>query len=231
MDEQLLLPLPLRLDATFANYVVGGNRQVVTWLQEAVAPPYAPWLLGYIWGTGGKGRTHLLWALIGEAERQGLRSAYLPLRQGIDCAAALEGLEACSVIAIDDIEYLETNWEAQEALFHAYNRWIECPPKCVVITSSKAPTTLAVFPDLHSRLMTALVFHLESLNDEDTIEALRIRAQDRGIVLDPGVAAFLVRRLPRDLGVLCNALWQLDSASLMHQRVVTIPFAKKVLKL
>jgi len=51
-----------------------------------------------------------------------------------------------------------------------------------------------------------------------------------GIELNEDVLQYLQRRLPRDLGALCDALDQLDGAALAQQRRLTVPFVRSVLQ-
>ncbi len=83
--------------------------------------------------------------------------------------------------------------------------------------------------DLKSRLGWGVVYHLHGLSDEQKLEALRLRAQGRGLELDGSVGRFLLRRCPRDMGQLFLMLEELDQASLAEQRRLTIPFVKDVL--
>ena len=57
--------------------------------------------------------------------------------------------------------------------------------------------------------------------------ALQLRAASRGLELTEEVAAYLLRRCPRDLVTLFALLDQLDTASLAAQRRLTIPFVRQ----
>ena len=55
------------------------------------------------------------------------------------------------------------------------------------------------------------------------------RSQGRGLELPEDTARFMLRRFPRDLPTLFALFDTLDTASLIEQRRLTIPFVKSVL--
>jgi len=65
---------------------------------------------------------------------------------------------------------------------------------------------------------------------EEQLAALQLRAQLRGCELPEETGQFLLRRLPRNMTALCNFLDELDEASLVAQRRLTVPFVKAVMK-
>ena len=62
------------------------------------------------------------------------------------------------------------------------------------------------------------------------MQALSLRAAQRGLQLPPETAEYLLRRLPRDLSSLSALLDKLDEASLVAQRRLTVPFIRDVLE-
>ena len=85
--------------------------------------------------------------------------------------------------------------------------------------------------DLRSRLGGGLVLTLHALEENEQIGALQLRAKLRGFELPEDTAAFLLRRLPRDMTTLCDFLDRIDEASIAAQRQrVSIPFVSKLLE-
>jgi DnaA-homolog protein len=68
------------------------------------------------------------------------------------------------------------------------------------------------------------------LDDAGRLEALRLRAAQRGLQLPPETADYLLRRIPRDLPSLFDILDHLDEASLVAQRRLTVPFIRDALE-
>jgi DnaA-homolog protein len=84
--------------------------------------------------------------------------------------------------------------------------------------------------DLASRLNGGVVLTLQALDEQEQLAALQLRAQLRGFELPEETGQFLLRRLPRNMTALCNFLDELDAASLVAQRRLTVPFVKAVMK-
>lgn len=224
--QQLPLGIGLRDSATFENYVPGANAEAlfcVTGEQEGFV---------FLWGAKGSGRTHLLQAACHAAGEQGRGAVYLPCDEVREMAPAVfEDLERLALVCLDDIQHLlqEPAWE--QAVFHLYNRIRDAGGR-LLVTADQPPQALPVgLADLRSRLGWGPVFHLKPLDDEAKLDALRGRAQARGFELPDEVGRFLLRRLPRDMHALFDALTQLERESLAAQRKLTIPFVKAVLRL
>ncbi len=75
-----------------------------------------------------------------------------------------------------------------------------------------------------------MVYQLHDLDDAGRVDALRLRAAQRGLQLPQETSEYLLRRMPRDLKSLHLLLDQLDEASLIAQRRLTIPFIRDVLE-
>ena len=101
-----------------------------------------------------------------------------------------------------------------------------------MISANAAPAALRIgLPDLASRLAACIVWQLRPLDDAEQGMALLVRARALGVELPEETLSYLQRRLPRDLGALCDALDRLDAAALSQQRRLTVPFARSVLRL
>ena len=77
-------------------------------------------------------------------------------------------------------------------------------------------------PERRRRCLT-----LQPLDESEQIAALQLRAQLRGLELPEETAQFMLRRLPRDMTHLYAFLDELDEASLVAQRRLTVPFVRK----
>lgn len=225
---QLPLSIGLRDGASFANYFPGPNREAVQTLQDILVGDQQ---FIYLWGPPGTGKTHLLHATCQEITAQGGTSGYLPLSHLKEISLELlTGLENLTLVCIDDIQTIAAFPEWEIALFHLYNRMRETEMR-LVISGSAAPGGLGLnLPDLSSRLVWGLVLQLRTLNDDEKIAALSLRARGRGIDLPEDVARFLLNRCPRDMPALFELLQRLDLASLTEQRRLTIPFVRELIK-
>lgn len=225
---QLPLGFRLRDDATFASFLPAANKQVLQAVLDLMQGQGDNFL--YIYGTVGSGRSHLLQAICHAAGEYKQTAVYIPLEDPENLHADIfVGLEYTGLICLDDIDHIAGNAVLEEQLFHLFNR-VRAQNKRLIITANVPPIGLPIkLPDLKSRLSWGTAYQLHPLNDEQKIAALQLRAQSRGLVLDPTVGRFLLRRCPRNMGLLFNTLEQLDQASLAEQRRLTIPFIKEVL--
>ena len=226
--EQLPLGVRLRAASTFASFQPGPNAPLIAALEaRAATAGLAPlWL----YAPPGAGRTHLLQATCALAGARGRRAGYLPLGADWLAAAMTAGLEQLEVVCLDDFERVAGDAAWERALFALYNELGERGGN-LVISANAAPAALAIdLPDLASRLAACIVWQLRPLAEAEQGLALLARARTLGIELPEETLHYLQRRLPRDLGALCEALDRLDAAALSRQRRLTVPFVRTVLQ-
>jgi len=222
---QQLLNVSLNDTATFDNfYVTDKNQQLLTCLSDTKHP------LIYLWGRVGSGRTHLLQACCQRASSKRIPSMYLPLDDvGQLTPDVLYGIENIPLLCLDNIDGLSGHCKWQEALFHAYNIAIDNHTK-LIVSSHCAPHELAfTLADLQSRLASGVTFQLHALQDDEKVLALQLRAQQKGFEFSADAANYLMNHYSRDTRSLFGLLDDLDKASLIAKRRITIPFLKSVL--
>jgi DnaA family protein len=220
------LPLGIKLDggASFESFLAGTNAAAADAARRAAHEGG----FVYLWGEPASGRSHLLQAACREAHAAGRRAAYLPLASL--APAALEGLEALDLVALDDLESIARDPAWERALFLAYEA-LRGARAGIVVASKVAPAGLPLaLADLRSRLASGAVFQLRPLDDAHKQQALALRARLRGFELPEDTGQFLLTRYARDMHALCRLLDELDTASLAAQRRLTIPFVKSVLQ-
>ncbi|PBS13372.1 DnaA regulatory inactivator Hda [Lysobacteraceae bacterium NML93-0792] len=184
----------------------------------------------YVAGPPGTGKTHLAIGICAEAERLGRTAAYLPLRSVAGrLRDACEAAHRADVIAVDGLDCIAGDRAEEIALFDLHNRAHDAG-RSVLYTASEAPDALGlVLPDLRSRLAQSVHVSLPQLDDAGRHELLRLRADRRGLQLDPATIDWLLRRVDRDVPALTALLDRLDRASLASQRRLTVPFVRQVL--
>lgn len=219
--KQLALGVRLRADAVFASFWPGVNREAVAALQ---APSVVPlWL----WGAAGSGKTHLLQAVCAAT---GEEAAYFPLASLGLPAESLAGFERSRVLCVDDVAAVAGDLAWEKALFRLFNEAAELRTR-LIFAAAAAPRQLDwSLEDWRSRAASCVVYHLRELDDAGRIEALRLRAAQRGLQLPIETSEYLLKRMPRDLRSLFDILDQLDEASLAAQRRLTIPFIRDALE-
>lgn len=224
--QQLPLRVRLRETARFSSFVRGRNSEAVQLL--AGGPQAAP-RVSWLWGRAGTGKTHLLQAACAAAGEQGGAATYLDL-QGDAEPAWLEGCEGLDLVCLDAIDAAAGTEAWSAAIFRLHTLMQDLAGRLYVSSTQPPGSVHFHLPDLRSRLLAGSVHQLHELDEGGQIEALRLRAQQRGLELSDEAAAYLVHRVPRDMHTLCAVFDRLDEASLAAQRRLTVPFLKDVLE-
>lgn len=225
MTKQLPLDLHLRDSASFENFIVGGNRQV---LDKLVALDKTDSLMLWLWG-GVCGKTHLLEAVCHSALAQEKTVIYLSMKHPDLQPEVLEGLEQYEVICIDDIDSIAGNAQWERALFVLCER-VKANNGRMLMASAAAPQRLSIsLADLRSRLLGwFLTYEIKPLQEEDKAEAVMRRAHNRGLDMSDEVIRYVLNRYPRDMHALFDLVERADAASLAQQRRITIPFLQSL---
>jgi DnaA family protein len=182
-----------------------------------------------LWGEAGTGKTHLLEAACRAAQELGYAPLYVPLAEKTNFTTALfEDVEQIPLVCVDNVDAIagDAVWEA--ALFALYER-LRAQGGMLILAAGTSPAATGLkLADLATRLSAGLVYQLQPLSDEEKIDALRLRAQRRGLELTEEVASYLLTRFSRDTHSLFTLLDRLDTATLAAQRRLTIPFLRNL---
>lgn len=182
----------------------------------------------YLWGEAASGKSHLLMACVEQVKN----ALYLPLTELVKTASpeVLQSVEHLDLLCIDNLETITEYPDWQEALFHCFNRLQHSGCKLLVSALHNPATIGLTLADLRSRMATALIYQLESLADVEKQQALIIQAQSRGLELSEDVANYILRHHSRDMRILMTLLQNLDKASMVEKRRLTIPFVRSILR-
>jgi len=227
--NQLPLGIRLRERAVFEHFVPGPNAAAVEQLRGIAAASGA----GVVWLAGGRGvgKSHLLQATCAAALARGIEAVYLSLAQLRQFGpGTLDGWPGARLVALDDVACVVGDRLWEQGLFGLY-RDIE-DRRAVLLAAAREPPVRLSFslPDLASRFAAAHLLTLQPLDDGGQREALRLRAQARGLELPEETALYLQRRYRRELSALYELLDTIDEAALRAQRRLTVPFIREVLK-
>ncbi|WP_319930044.1 DnaA inactivator Hda [Xenorhabdus santafensis] len=229
--SQLSLPLYLPDDETFASFFAGENSTLLAAIKLAISQSHGNYI--YFWSRDGGGKSHLLHAACAELSQQEEAVGYVPLdKRAYFVPEVLDGMEHLSLVCIDNIECIAGDQEWEMAIFNLYNRIVEIGRTCLLITGDRPPRQINLtLPDLASRLDWGQIYKLQPLSDDEKIQALQLRAKLRGFELPEDVGRFVLKRLDREMQTLFKTLDELDRASIVAQRKLTIPFVKDILEL
>ncbi|VAW87422.1 DnaA inactivator Hda (shorter homolog of DnaA) [hydrothermal vent metagenome] len=227
-SPQLPLGIELRSDASYDNYIWDDNAELHYWLKKLEQGSEERCVV--LWGGASSGKTHLLQAFAQQLGLQNKRATYIPLKQYKELSPdVFEDLELLDAVLLDDLGAISGHREWEEALFHLYNR-MKNTKNLLLISAVDTPARInLLLPDLSSRLQASGVVRINPLADTTKSKVLTMLASRKGIVLTIDVANYLINRYPRDMTTLSTLLNELDKASLIAQRKLTIPFVKEVL--
>jgi DnaA family protein len=158
-------------------------------------------------------------------------AAYFPLARSFALPPeALAGFERARVLCVDDVDAVAGDPQWEQALFRLFNDAAELRTRLIFAAATPPGQSDWCLKDWQSRAASCVVYQVRELDDDGRMEALRLRAAQRGLQLPYETSQYLLKRLPRDLRSLFDILDQLDEASLVAQRRLTIPFIRDALE-
>ena len=214
--RQLILDIRPEAHPRFDNFLPGDNFEAASACYLA-ADSAGGEAVTYLWGEVGCGRTHLLRAAVAHAREVGRAADYC----GDDLPEDLP-----QFLAVDAVDGLDA--EAQIRLFSLIIRARE-GAGTILVAGDQAPAGLRLREDLRTRLGSGLVFQLHPLNEVQRAEAVRERAEARGMHVTEEVVRYLITHSRRDLPSLLTTVDALDVLSLSLKRPATVPLLREVL--
>lgn len=213
---------------TFDSYFPGNNAEIVQQLRALAEDGQEQQI--FIWGDTGSGKSHLLQACCQQAKLQDKAPFYLAfVKDNLPPIALLDGMENMELVCLDDIQNIDDSKEWQQALFNFYNAHRQNNHK-LLLAANCPPKYLAYeLADIKTRMAWGLTLKIQSLQDDQLIEALAYRARYLGFALSDNVGRFLLNHYVHDLPALWALLGKIDRATLAAKRKLTIPFLKKIL--
>ena len=245
---QLFLPVQMRLEKRFDNYLGNENQAIIQCLKEYIEKRDET--LIFLVGPKSVGKTHLLSSSIAHYEdvySSDTECSYFSLselsandlfdrqEEGSYFSDLLDYFESFNFLALDDIDIWLNSFkdlqkrEAELFIFNLFNHY-KMNGKQLMVTSSCSPARLNInLKDLESRLKSGLLLTLSEISDIEKTRLLTSLAKLKGFLMDDDVSAFILKRSGRDIPALLKIINDLDKATLIEKRKLTVPFVKKVL--
>ena len=225
--NQQLLPFTAQEGRTFANFVVGGNGDLVNRLVRPDDGFAALWL----WGLPASGKSHLAHAACHWQVGRGAKAAYVPLASAPEDPEVLHGLAGYDLVALDDLQHWLGRVDLERALMGLYQGLVASRHHLLVVAERPATAVDFALDDVGSRLRAAASWEVRELDDPGKALVLADRARRRGLEVPPPVLDFWFARRERTLSRLLDDFERLDRAAWSEQRRLTVPLLKKVLGL
>ncbi len=228
MPRQLLLPVRLHDIASFENFFPGQNLELVSQLIKVASNDKQSAHMIYFYGDGACGKTHLLHAVCRLANQSGLSVGYVPLGDENMTLDVLEDMAVSDVVCLDDIHKIAGKEKWERAILDVYEQSRARAGNMIVAGDQSLENLPLSLADLKSRLASELSYGVMPLTDNEKSQALKLRAQTRGIKLPQDVISYVLKRYPRDTHSLFGLLDQIDDLSLTKGRRVTIPLIREL---
>ncbi len=202
------------------------NRDALTWLQSW---PEKSWPGGglIIHGPTGSGKSHL--AKIWQSQS---RAIYMSPDSFIEKAGQLmTENQSTGFLVVDDVDGMFGHKEAEEVLFHLYNR-IKAQSGALLLTMKLPPAMQSItLPDLRTRLM-ALPSVAIALPDDELLRGLLLKqCRDRQLGLHPDAMDYLLSRLERTASAAAEIAERLDHLAMAEKkRGISLPMARRALE-
>ncbi|MBG7602893.1 MAG: DnaA regulatory inactivator Hda [Gammaproteobacteria bacterium] len=221
---------PLKLSHSrqpgFDNYLASGNEEALDSLLKLLGRADSTVPL-YLWGSSGCGKSHLLLAACQQMSQQSRSAIYLSLRDMEQLSPLMLGeLQQYELVCIDDVENICADEAWEEALFHLYNAISQQQHKLLIAANNSPGDLPTELPDLASRLMWGVSYHLQQLDDAGKQLLLMQMADEKGMQLSEGASRYLINRFSRNINELSELINKLDHDSLSRQQKLTIPFLR-----
>jgi len=225
---QMALPLAHSDKASFDNYWVGDNYELVTALRSIVQQG-EPNLL-YFYGPTSAGKSHLLFAAMRLAKQDNRQTSYLSLSDPHISPDMLQVVAVQGLVFIDNIDAWSGNEEKERALFTLFEQVRHANGQLVITAVNPPDACDFIIPDLVSRLLSGLIYALHALSEEQQFDAIKMRANQRGLLISNDTVKYLLKHSSRDSRELFDILERIDQASLVEKRRITVRFVQSLFK-
>ena len=130
--------------------------------------------------------------------------------------------------AIDNVDLVFGNLEAEQNLFHQFNQAREKKTYLFLSMTNKLASQNILLPDLKSRLMAAPQVEITQPDEHDLSVILTKLANDRQLKIDPDVMKYILPRIERSFASARDLINLIDEQALAQKRAVTVPFVRGV---
>lgn len=244
LNQQLIIDYRFIPEYSFNNFVKSPSTEMAYNAALSVAgktgKKYNPLC---IYGEKGVGKTHLIRA-IGNEIRANINGAviiYIDSKKVLaewkktetefDVVSLVKEYNNVDFLIIDDIDVILKNSSIDEKIFHLYNHLMQ-RGKQFIFSSSIPPTQLeSTDQNLKSRLESGLTVKIEKMRDEDKRKVIEKLAKDFDVFIPDNVIDYILNSAPRDFTSLHNVVSRINRLSLETKKRITLPIAKKTLKI
>ena len=227
-DSHKQIPLDFKKpnNQSFNDFIVESNSKTIESLKLfAESTAY----IFYLWGETGSGKSHLLNAFI-ENNIQANKPSVLIQPKDLINREYVSLIDMFEYICIDDSDLISSDKLLEEALFFWINEVKQAQKKLVLASKISNQDGQWQLADLRSRLASGQTHQLKPLSRDGVLMAFNQQATEQGINIDGKVINYLENNCSMNMAFLKQLLNELDKATLIHKKQVTIPLIKNILQ-
>jgi chromosomal replication initiation ATPase DnaA len=219
---------------TFDSFVVGpANRLATAAARRSAESPGTSYNPLFLYSASGLGKSHILTAIAHQSQRVATKRKvhYMALEGYLEeLTAALESGDRdgfrdrfgeLDILLLDDVQFLAGQNEAQEMLLRTLDM-LSSAGSQIVLASDRPPAEInGLDARLLSRFSGGLIVDIGAPEYETRVAIIRKKADERGQVLDAGVAEALGRYPFKNVRELGGALNKVFATQDLEERQVT----------
>lgn len=231
---------------TFETFIVGPSNKFAHAAAMAVATkPAVLYNPLFIYGNSGLGKTHLLYAICNEIEKNNpnINIVYIKgdeftnelieaIRRGTT-AEFRQKYRKSDVLLVDDIQFIAGKESTQEEFFHTFNH-LHVSGKQIIISSDKPPKDIETLEArLRTRFEWGLIADISSPDYETRMAILRKKEELDGLEkyhIPDEVMQYIANNIKSNIRELEGSLNKLIALSNLENKPIDIPLAAEALK-
>lgn len=212
----------------FETFIVGASNKFAHAASLAVASnPSGAYNPLFIYGASGLGKTHLLYAIAHEINKEMPNKKVLYSRGEEFTNELIEAIGAnttakfhakyrqIDVLLVDDIQFIAGKVQTQEEFFHTFNDLYQAG-KQIVLTSDRPPKEIKTLEDrLLTRFESGLLADVSTPDFETRIAIIRRKAELLNIDIPNEVAEYIANKLKNNIRQLEGAVKNLKAKKLL----------------
>lgn len=228
---------------TFENFIVGSSNKFAHAASLAVAAnPANAYNPLFIYGDSGLGKTHLLYAICSEVEKN-MPEKKIIFVKGEEFTNELidaiyrdstrnfhDKYRAADILLVDDIQFIGGKESTQEEFFHTFNTLYQ-DNKQIILTSDRPPKEIKTLEDrLRTRFEWGLLADIQAPDIETRTAIIRRKAELLNLDIPSDVCEYLASRLKTNIRQLEGAVKKLNAYRLLEGETPSIIAAQKAIR-
>ena len=228
---------------TFETFIVGPSNKFAHAAAMAVATkPAVLYNPLFIYGNSGLGKTHLLYAICNEIEKNNpnINIVYIKgdeftnelieaIRRGTT-AEFRQKYRKSDVLLVDDIQFIAGKESTQEEFFHTFNS-LHSAKKQIIISSDKPPKDMEILEErFRSRFEWGLIADITLPDYETRMAILHKKEEMEGYNISEEVIKYIATNIKSNIRELEGAFNKVMASSKLEKKEVTLELAEQALK-